>query len=52
MPLLEIVEWANEVVKCVEQEMEKYKEGIIEEEERIKTEDTEKVYNVHLVFTV
>lgn len=46
--LLEIIEWANEVVKCVEQEMEKYKEGITEEEERIKSEDTEKVLHCSL----
>ena len=46
----EIVEFANSIVALVEEEIDKYKESIAEEEERIRSEDTEKVTS--LFFTV
>ena len=42
-PAVEIVEFANSIVGLVEEEIDKYKESIAEEEERIRSEDTEKV---------
>lgn len=42
--LSEIIDFANALVQAVEEEIEKQKESIAEEEERIKSEDTEKAH--------